>query len=96
MTHLIFCRLFCLIRSLLFLTFLSRKRSGVRIPSGLHDRVDIAPTVALDTDALDALAQIDALKLEGLPVHDEGAGVLALVERSAIVRWVEVATGAAR
>lgn len=52
------------------------------------------PTIDLKTDVLDALAQIDALRLEGLPVRDEGEGVVALLERGAIVRWVELSMSA--
>lgn len=45
-----------------------------------------APILDLDTDALDALAQMDAVKLEGLAVRDGNDALVALVERSAIVR----------
>ena len=51
------------------------------------------PMLELDTDALDALALIDSVQLDGLPIRDEGGtGVIALVERGAILRWVEAVT----
>jgi predicted transcriptional regulator len=46
------------------------------------------PLLDLDTDALHALAEIDAARLEGLPVRDEHDHVIALIERSAIKEGV--------
>ena len=54
-------------------------------------RARAIPSVDLDTDALDALTRIDALQVDGLPVRD-ASGVVALVERPAIVQWVQAAT----
>ena len=58
----------------------------------LARRTRPVPILDLGTDALDALAQMNASQLEGLPVSDDEAGVVALVERSAIERWISLAT----
>ena len=57
----------------------------------LARRMRPIPSVSLDTDALDALAELDAHQLEGLPVRDGNSGVIALLERSAILQWIAAA-----
>lgn len=38
-------------------------------------------------DALDALAALDALHVDALPVDDASVGTIGLLERNAIARW---------
>lgn len=54
------------------------------------------PIVALETDALDALSKLDELKVDALPVGEPGAGVIGLLERGSVARWIEFSPLAGR
>ncbi len=62
----------------------------------LARRAPSVPSVSLDADALRALSTLDALHVDALPVEDESAGLIGLLERGAIARWVDFASGRAR
>lgn len=59
-------------------------------------RAPAVPTIALETEALAALSTLDELRVDALPVGEPGVGIIGLLERSSVVRWVEVSAGVAR
>ncbi|MBI2773950.1 MAG: site-2 protease family protein, partial [Chloroflexi bacterium] len=57
-------------------------------------RAPAVPTIGLETQALAALAKLDELRMDALPVSEPGVGVIGLLERSSVARWIEVTASA--
>ena len=61
----------------------------------LARRAPKIPSLRLEEDALKALEALDTLHVDALPVEDESVGLIGILERAAIARWVDFATGRA-
>lgn len=56
----------------------------------LARRAPALPTIPLETDAVEGLAILDRLGAEAIPVSETGSGIVGLLERSSIRRWIEL------
>lgn len=56
----------------------------------LARRAPAIPAISPDTEALVGLAILDRLGVEAILVRETGSGVVGLLERGAIARWIEV------
>ena len=55
----------------------------------LTRRVGVVPTLPLETDAIEALGRLDALRTDALPVEDPDGRLVGTFDRAAVLRWLE-------